>query len=501
MPTRPSINSPIALFDRARRRLSRELRPDYLAVFPGPRRLAGPRLLSEIGLAASLLQSHGLRPGSRVLVSLAHPLGVLLAVPALWSLDCVPLLREGGASGIGLAEIASVFSPDAILEEAENSEARGRTLLLPPLPLLRLHIGPRQTRPRLPRGTVLVRATSGSSGAPRGVAVSASQLLSDAANISKSLRLARGRRALGAVPLSHAFGFSTLLSRHLFLGAPLALLERPLPTLFRAALGRYRDFFFPGIPLLYDLLLGAGISPRLLARLTLCVSAGAPLRPEIAAAFRALTGVPVRNFYGTSECGAIAADRSAAGDAPEGCAGPALHGVKIAIEDCEERLSERGGRIVVRGPAVALGYVAPGARFQSFRGKFATGDRGRIDPNGRLFLDGRLDTMINVGGLKVFPSEVERVLAAAPGVSEAAVFGVPDSLRGESVAAAVAGRVSLKLPDLAAFCRARLAAHRLPRRILFLPELPRTLRGKVDLAALRKLATGPGARRRADGER
>ena len=501
MPPHPDPSSPASLFERARRRLSRERRPDYLSVFPGPLRLSGPKLLSEIGLASHLLKAHGLRPGSRVLVSLVHPLAVLLAVPALWSLDCVPLLREGGSSGIGLGEIASVFSPDAILEEAADGDAGGQSVLLPPLPLLRLHARARTARPRLPPGTVLVRATSGSTGTPRGVAVSASQLLADAANISRSLRLTPRRRALGAVPLTHAFGFSTLLSRHLFLGAPLVLLERPLPGLFRAALGRYRDLFFPGIPFLYDLLLEAGISPRLLARLSVCVSAGAPLRRETADRFRARTGVPVRNFYGTSECGAIAADRSAAGDAPEGCAGAPLQGVTVAFEDCEDPASEAGGRIVVRGKAVALGYVASGARYQGFRGRFATGDRGRLDRKGRLFLEGRLDTMINVGGVKIFPSEVERVLSAAPGVREAAVFGVPDSLRGESVAAAVAGGVSLKLSDLTAFCRGHLAAHRLPRRILLLPSLPRTPRGKVDLAALKKLAADPEAVRGADPER
>lgn len=438
-----------------------------------------------------------------MLVSLANPMSVLVTVPALWSLDGLPLLREGGASGRELHEIAALFSPDAILEDASEGSSGGRALLLPPLPLMRLHPCTPAARPRFPRGTVLLRATSGSTGAPRGVAVSAPQLLADADNITRSLALTHHRRALGAVPLSHAFGFSTLLSRHLFFGAPLALLERPLPGLFRAALGRFRDLFFPGVPLLYDLLLASGISPRLLSRLSLCVSAGAPLRRETAAAFRRRSGVAVRNFYGTSECGAIAADRSVRGDAPEGCAGTPMRGVKVAIEARAIRRSGRGapsGRIVVRGKAVALGYVTPGAGFRGFKGRFATGDGGRLGKGGRLTLEGRLDSMINVGGVKVFPSEVERVLSSAPGVREAAVFAVPDSLRGESVAAAVACGRTLRPRDLTAFCRGRLAAHRVPRRILFLPELPRTPRGKVDFAALRRLLAGcepPDERRRA----
>jgi len=142
---------------------------------------------------------------------------------------------------------------------------------------------------------------------------------------------------------------------------------------------------------------------------------------------------------------------------------------------------------VVEGRAVALGYVRAGVRPRPFHRKFLTGDLGRIDGSGRLFLEGRLDQMINVGGRNVFPAEVERVLGSAPGVREVAILGMPDPLRGEVVAAVVACTGDVTPEDLIAFCRERLAAYRVPRRIEILPVIPRTARGKVDTARLRSL--------------
>src|SRR5206468_677182 len=145
------------------------------------------------------------------------------------------------------------------------------------------------------------------------------------------------------------------------------------------------------------------------------ISAGAALPAHTALRFRERAAEPVRNFYGASECGAITYDRSAAGAAPPGCVGTPLAGVRLSVAGRRWVTPSTGGeaprgRIVVEGRAVALGYVRAGVRPRPFHRKFLTGDLGRIDGSGRLFLEGRLDQMINVGGRKVFPAEVERVL-------------------------------------------------------------------------------------------
>jgi long-chain acyl-CoA synthetase len=271
----------------------------------------------------------------------------------------------------------------------------------------------------------------------------------------------------------------------------MVLLEHPVPELFRKALGRQRTFFFPGVPVLFELLLASSLSDRWLARLSLSISAGAPLPPGTAHRFLERTGVPLRNFYGATECGAIACDRSEAGTALPGCVGTPLKGVRLTVEARVKRRAPAGSgasrRILVEGKSVALGYVDARKRPRLFHGRFATCDRGRRAADGQVFLEGRLDRMINVGGRKVCPEEVEGVLLQAPGVREAVVLGISASLRGEVVAAAVAGGEALREGEVLAFCRGRLAAPRVPRRVLILPELPRTSRGKVDTARLRTL--------------
>jgi acyl-CoA synthetase (AMP-forming)/AMP-acid ligase II len=495
LPSRP-LDTPQRLWIRVRRRLQRCTRGDLLVFLPGPLRISGPGLVAEIERAEAALSNSLLLPGAKVLVQVSHPLPLLVLLPALWGRGCIPILSDRISTGSDDDDLVHHLAPDAILTDAAATATDSKTVWLPPLPVLRLH-GPhlRRVLP-LPPGTVLVRTTSGSTGRPRGVALSAEQILSDARNIAGSLRLSDSLTSLAAIPMSHAFGFSTLLTPMLFLGIPMVLLEQPVPELFRKALGRHESFFFPGIPLLFDLLLGSSLSTRFLERLKIAVSAGARLSPSTALLFRERTGIPLRNFYGTSECGAIACDRTAAGLGLPECVGTPLKGVRLSLRRDARRSSRphpadgERGRIRVEGESVALGYVGAGARPRLFHGWFATGDLGRWGSPGALFLEGRLDRMINVGGRKVFPEEVERAILEAPGVREAVVLGISDPLRGEVVAAVVAGAATLRESTLMDFCRARLAAPRLPRRILILGELPRTARGKLDAARLRALLGG-----------
>jgi fatty-acyl-CoA synthase len=149
------------------------------------------------------------------------------------------------------------------------------------------------------------------------------------------------------------------------------------------------------------------------------------------------------------------------------------------------------GRVIVQGKAVGLGYVESGARPRLFRGRLLTEDLGRIDSRKRLHLLGRLDALISVGGRKVYPAEVERVLRAAPGVKEVVAMGIPDASRGEAVAVAVEYPAGAGLPaDLLDRCRRRLARYKVPRRLRIFPSLPRTARGKLDLGRIRTLLEG-----------
>ncbi|HZF10283.1 MAG TPA: hypothetical protein VFE33_15950, partial [Thermoanaerobaculia bacterium] len=184
-----------------------------------------------------------------------------------------------------------------------------------------------------------------------------------------------------------------------------------------------------------------------------------------------------------------------------GTVGTPVEGVEVALVACGEAgdpanvggRGDRGGRVAVRSPAVARGYV-PGPDPRLADGRFVTSDFASWSEGGELALSGRLDDLINVKGKKVDPREVETVLAQLPGVDEVAVVGLPVPERGaEVVRAVIACRPGqLTVEQVAGWCRGHLAAHKVPRSVILVPTLPRTARGKLDRPALLSLA-GPDA--------
>jgi long-chain acyl-CoA synthetase len=215
--------------------------------------------------------------------------------------------------------------------------------------------------------------------------------------------------------------------------------------------------------------------------LRLVVSAGARLPPATAAAFREAYGQPVHSFYGASECGGICYDRD--GSAGErGTVGSPVEGVKVGLEPVPG-LPDGEGVVTVRSPAVAERYLPErDARLAGRR--FRTSDRASFRGE-ELVLLGRLDDLINVKGRKVDPAEVEQVISQLDGVFDVVVVGVSSRLDGsQTVRAVVACRPGLGRDEIVAFCRDRLAAHKVPRSLRIVPSLPRTSRGKIDRRAI-----------------
>jgi long-chain acyl-CoA synthetase len=216
------------------------------------------------------------------------------------------------------------------------------------------------------------------------------------------------------------------------------------------------------------------------------------MKPATARRFREVFGLPVHVFYGASECGGICYDREG-GAGERGTVGTPVEGVTVtlapSIGDIAPNAEDGGptadaGRVTVRSASVAQGYL-PDADPRLAGGRFVTSDfagwRG-----GELVLRGRLDDLINVKGKKVDPREVEAVLAGLPGVEEVAVVGVRLAGRGsEAVRAVIACRPGALSPEqVLHWCRGHLAAHKVPRSVILVPEMPRTPRGKIDRPAL-----------------
>ncbi|PYS95378.1 MAG: hypothetical protein DMF50_09230 [Acidobacteria bacterium] len=439
------------------------------------------------------------RPGAGdlVLLSARNRDSYLVALATLWKRGLVPLLADADLSRVEIADLVATFRPAACLLDRRAFPNGGSPEDLgEALPGLHAWVpGPRPGRRAEPSPSsatlaraAIVRLTSGSTGRPRGVAVTSEQLIADSRNICATMGLQPGDTLVGAIPLGHAYGFVHILMALALLGSRVVLLEQPLPALLSEALSGPGPLVLPGTPYLFDLLLQAA-GRRRFKGLRLCLSAGAPLPERLSRAFKERFGLPIRTFYGASECGGICYDRSRDGILPDGCVGTPLEGVQVGVRP-ERGLEEGAGRIVVTSQAVALGcFPEAPAGGDPGDGVFVTSDLGRIDGDGRVHLAGRIDRLINVGGRKVNPAEVEAAIRRLPGVQGVAVFGVPDRHRGQAVCACVVATKGLTREALLAACRQRLAPFKIPRRVEFAGRLPLTARGKTDRRALAALVS------------
>ena len=324
--------------------------------------------------------------------------------------------------------------------------------------------------------TAIVKLTSGSTGAPRGIATPSEALMADDAALTATMGLTGEDRLLTTIPLSHSYGLSSLAVPALVRGTVLALPgERGVYDPFVTA-GRTGATFFPTVPAYLDALVRMSDPPPRPDCLRLVITAGAPLSAATSARFRERFGLPVHVFYGSSECGGICYDREG-GAAERGTVGAPVEGVRVTLDD-------RGdGGVLVESPAVSSGYFPdPGDRLRD--GRFRAGDLATWK-EGELALQGRVDDLVNIKGKKVNPREVESVIARLEGVDSVAVLGMPGPSGGEVLRAVIACRPGrITAAGVVAWCREHLSAHKVPRSVILVEELPRNARGKLDRGAL-----------------
>jgi len=438
------------------------------------------------GLADALASD--IRPGSVAVLSLPNTDDLVAAFLALRTFGVAVAMVDATAPGEELLRCAETVGAARIVAGPERF-ASERILAAHGALAVCGHAPSR--RVEMPPGTLLLKLTSGSTGVPRAIAVSARQLAADTVQIMRSMRFTGRDVTLAAVPLSHSYGIGSCLVPLLLAGTPLALAGAQLPAALAATLAAARVAHFPAVPAMIRALSALDSLPAL-PELRVVVSAGAPLAPADAAGFHAATGRKVHVFYGSSECGGITYDRGATPVHEAGSVGTPIHRVRVILlgDDGLPVGPGETGRVVVESPAVALGSIpAPSDLTALEAGRFLTGDTGRFAGDGRLFLTGRLVSTLNVAGKKVHPEEVRLILESAPGVRDAAVIGLPDAHRGELVAAVVTAEPGfvVDVPALLAWCRSRLAPHKVPRRLVVTQELPVTSRGKLDRSALERL--------------
>jgi acyl-CoA synthetase (AMP-forming)/AMP-acid ligase II len=319
----------------------------------------------------------------------------------------------------------------------------------------------------LPAGCAHIKTTSATTGRPRSIAFSGEQLAADAENIRATMGLRPEWPNLAAISLGHSYGFSNLVLPLLLQGVPMVLCGSGFPEAVRRAATLVSDATLPGVPVLWRQWVETNSVP---GNIRLGISAGAPLPVALERQARARCGVRIHNFYGASECGGIAYDRSAEPRADPALVGEPLAGVSVSVRE--------DGLLVVRSAAVGESYwPEPDARLG--RGQYETADMAEII-DGRVYLRGRAADLIHVSGRKLAPETVELVLSAHPAVRDCLVVGLPhlDELRGDLACAVVVLKAQATATVLADFLREHLAEWQIPRRWHFVDSVETDVRGK-----------------------
>jgi len=343
-----------------------------------------------------------------------------------------------------------------------------------------------------PDDTAFLTYTSGTTGPPKGAMNTHRNVVFNSQAYREWCSLTADDVVLGVAPLFHITGLIAGITTALLLGAPLVLFHRFEPALAIDVIREERPTFTVGSITVFIALMNAPNAERdALASLRKIWSGGAPIPPSTVTAFSAMFGQYVHNIYGLTETTSPSHGVPEGAEAPVDEASGALSVgvpiyntvVRIVGDDGEELPPGEIGEIVTSGPQVVPGYwKKPDETERAIPGgALHTGDVGYMDADGWFYIVDRKKDQINAGGFKVWPREVEDVLYEHEAVREAAVVGVPDAYRGETVKAYVSLRPgrSADEAELIAFCKERMAAYKYPRQVEFLDEIPKTVTGKL----------------------
>jgi long-chain acyl-CoA synthetase len=289
---------------------------------------------------------------------------------------------------------------------------------------------------------------------------------------------------LFALPLYHMFALASVLLTSVNRGSAVVIVPgtgRSLSS-FLEAIEREKGTIYMGVPYIYAIAINVAMRNGVksdVSSLRLCCSAGAPITPEIIQQFKQYYGLDIRDIWGLTEAVSHVTYQPLDGIGKLGSSGKALAGFEIRAVDHngEELLPHEPGEIIVRGPIMTVYHDNTEATAKARKdGWLYTGDIGRIDEDGYLFLSGRKKEIIILKGQNIYPRDIEEVLCTHPKVAEVVVAGIPDKLRGEVVGAAIKlkeGEVITE-QDIRRFCQERMAAYKVPKHIVFSDSLPET---------------------------
>ena len=331
-------------------------------------------------------------------------------------------------------------------------------------------LDPEQKTPSLrtlPQNCEHLKITSASSGPPKSIAFTGPQLAADAANIVSTMRLSPASPNIGCISLAHSYGFSNLVLPLLLHGIPLFLIPAPLPELILKTAKESRSITLPAVPALWKTWHQTKSIPP---NISVAISAGAPLPLDLEQQIFQTSDLKIHNFYGSSECGGIAYDRTNIPRTIPNCVGSALDNVNLSLSST--------GTLVIESPAVGETYL-PEPQPTLFSGRFETTDLAELRDQ-LVFLHGRASDLLNIAGRKASPEAIESILRTHPSILECIVFGIPDNdNRADTIVAILHTKSALPISDLTQFLSQKLPAWQIPRRWWFTSDLAPNNRGKL----------------------
>ncbi|MGA7911195.1 MAG: acyl--CoA ligase, partial [Candidatus Dormiibacterota bacterium] len=370
--------------------------------------------------------------------------------------------------------------PDATLVEA-SFDSRGELVLesLAPRTANRRAAGPSG------EDAALVLHTSGTTSRPKLVPLRQRNLAFSAENIARTYLLSPDDVALCVMPLFHIHGLMASTMATFSSGGTVVVPPKFDAMTFWAVAEEHGATWYSAVPTMHQMLLlrNRGERPPGAGKLRFIRSSSSALSPETMRQLESRFGAPVLEAYGMTEAShQMASNPLPPGDRRPGTVGVGT-GIQIGVMDESGRLipAHEQGEVVIQGPSVIDGYANnPEANAKSFTdGWFRTGDQGFLDADGYLSLVGRLKEMINRGGEKIAPREIDDVLLQHPAVGEAVAFGAPHPVWGEEVVAAVVLKGDTTEKELIAFARERLADYKVPKKLYIVEQIPRTATGKI----------------------
>jgi acyl-CoA synthetase (AMP-forming)/AMP-acid ligase II len=463
----------------------------YLADARGKQTLTYAGLLGIVRETERRLDEAGLPRGARVTVRLADPLGYASAVVALIAAGRVVVPLDPGAPDAEIARVIGVARPAGLVTGAAGPgdgimAADGEAT--PSFGITVFDLSPLTAGAD---GGGIFLCTSGTTGTPKGILLRDEQLAHVASSVVGWHRLGRSDRGYCSLPLFHVNAEVVGLLATLRAGAYLAVDRKFSRRGFWDLISAERITWINAVPAIISILsMDPPADPP--ARLRFVRSASAPLPLAALERFERAVGVPVIETYGMTEAASMITANPLDGPRKPGSAGlPAGSQVRIDLPGGRAAIAGDIGRVQIRGAGVIPAYASggrPGAIDDD--GWLDTGDLGYLDADGYLFLVGRSDDVINRGGEKIYPREIEEILLAQPGVHSAAVIGLADAVLGERPVAYVVpegGAVADQIEEvLRAACAERLPRHKQPSEFWLVDEMPLGPTGKISRRLLKE---------------